>query len=269
MTHFEAFLYGMVQGLTEYLPVSSSAHLVLLPRVLKHADPGLAFDVFLHLGTLLATLYYFRKDWVAIWKTLPPPFGTGKKIAASPLPWHFLVMATIPALAVGYIFHHAAETVFRSNWITAATMATGGILLYCSDQFFSRRRNLTTLQMRDILWVGACQCLAIIPGFSRSGSTIMGGRFLGFDRASAARLSFLMSMPVTAAAVVYEMRKWHELASSTIGLTQLVVAGVSAFVFGILAIGGLLKLVKTNSFLGFVIYRLGFAVAVLWAFGLY
>lgn len=244
----EAILYGAVQGLTEYLPISSSAHLILLPHFLGETDPGLAFDVFLHLGTLLATLLYFRSDWLAVLK--------GR------VSWKPIALATLPALGMGALLHHAVESIFRGTGVLVFTLSLGGLILYLADRLCGRSRDLSVLTWRDAIWIGVAQCFALVPGVSRSGSTITAGRLLGFDRAAAARFSFLISAPVTGAAVLFEIRKWSELAGGPVGIPALVAAGIAAFVFGWIAIGGLLRMLRRFGYLSFAIYRVVLAIVV-------
>lgn len=271
MTLLEAVLYGAVQGITEYLPVSSSAHLILLPRFLSTADPGLAFDVFLHLGTLIATLAYFWKDWREILVRTPwvgPRLGAPRSEAGfATASWDRIVLVTLPVLIAGALFHRQAETIFRGNQVLIATLVLGAILLVSVDSWAARRRDLGSLRPVDALVVGVAQCLALIPGMSRSGSTIMGARLVGLDRASAARFSFLASAPVTLAAIVFELRKWPELVSGPVGLGPLLVAGFCAFLFGILAIGFLLRLLRRFGYLSFAIYRVLLAGAIFYLLG--
>jgi undecaprenyl-diphosphatase len=259
MTYLEALLYGAVQGITEYLPISSSAHLILLPKFMGTRDPGLAFDVFLHLGTLAATLAYFWREWRQVFVTLPfigrPPHSGG-------VSWKPIALATLPALLAGAILHGWVETVFRGETVIMVTLVLGGVLLYASDRFARGDRAIEGLSLKDALWIGIAQCFALVPGISRSGSTITGGRILGFDRATAARFSFLISAPVTGAAIVFEMRKWPELVNGPVGWDALLLAGVSSFVFGCIAIGGLMRMLKRFGYLSFAVYRIGLAVAI-------
>lgn len=271
MGYFEAFLYGAVQGLTEYLPVSSSAHLALLPRFLNSPDPGLAFDVFLHLGTLIATLAYFRKDWMDLARTLPGighwfPQRNGKEAAI--LDWKWVAYGTIPALVSGALLHKWVESSFRGNGVIAGALAVGGVLLYVADRYCRNERVMADLGKRDAWIVGFVQCLSLVPGFSRSGSTIMAGRFLHFDRTTAARFSFLLSAPVTAAALLFELRHWRNLFSSGISVGPLILTALSSFAFGWIAIGGLLRLVRSFGYLGFAVYRVLLACVILGVLGL-
>lgn len=254
----EALLYGAVQGLTEYLPVSSSAHLLILPKILGKPDPGLAFDVFLHSGTFLATVLYFRRDWYQLFQR------------SSPL-WKWVTIGTIPAVVAALLAQPLIRTVLREPIVTILALSVGGLLLWGIDVWATRKqqrlKEMTDISLKDAAGIGLFQALALIPGMSRSGSTIMGGRFLGYSRESATRISFLLSAPITFAALVHEGKAFFshptEWAQADVSVSFLVVGAVSAFVFGWLAIAGLLRLVKTTSFSVFAIYRLLLA-AFLW-----
>ncbi len=264
MTLWQAVLYGAVQGITEYLPISSSAHLILLPRFLGIQEPGIAFDVFLHLGTLFATLIYFRREWWALATTLP---WVGPKLPPAPLDvetlsWRWVAIGTLPALMVGALGHRWIETVLRGNGVLVFTLAFGGILLWASDAFAKKERPLPTIGLREALGVGLFQCLALVPGMSRSGSTILGGRLLGLSRGAAAKFSFLLSAPVTAAALLFKLKDLRQLAEEQIGLLPLVVAGFASFAFGWLAISALLSLVRRFGFSGYAIYRVLLAIVI-------
>lgn len=249
MQIWESILYGFVQGVSEYLPISSSAHLILLPHFLGHEDPGLAFDVFLHLGTLGATLTYFWREWLVLLKN--------PKVEAPPI-----ILATIPALVVGAALHHWIKTALRGTEIISFALAIGGILLFAVDRFSRGMDSDRGISLKKAFLIGVAQCMALIPGMSRSGSTIIGGRLLGLSREASARFSFMISAPVVAAALVFELKDFREM---TVGLNDpaiLVAGGVSSFVFGMLSIGGLLALLRRVSFLGFAIYRIALAVLV-------
>lgn len=251
----EAILYGAVQGITEYLPVSSSAHLILLPRFLGTEDPGLAFDVFLHLGTLLATLVYFWREWRDIF------------LLRSRGILQAIVLGTLPALVVGALLHHAIEEHLRSPMVMVWSLSLGGIVLFAADRLSKRGRTVASIGFRDALFVGVFQCLALIPGVSRSGSTITAGRLVGLERGDAARFSFLLSAPVTAAAILFELRHFRELAGSlgadgTGGGGALVAGLFSSFFFGCLAISGLLKLLRRYGYLIFALYRICLAIVI-------
>jgi undecaprenyl-diphosphatase len=264
MTLLQALLYGAVQGVTEYLPISSSAHLILLPRFMGIHEPGLAFDVFLHVGTLFATLGYFWRDWMSILGGVRQPSAFLREPARGAR-WKSIAIATVPALVAGLLLKRWIETVFRGNGVLMVTLALGGILLYAFDRLMPRGKRLESMSPRDSLIVGLTQCLALVPGMSRSGSTMMGGRWLGLDRADAARFSFLMSAPVTAAAIVLKV---PDLEIGAIGLGPLLVAGFSSFFFGVLAIGGLLRMLRRFGYFSFAVYRVALAITIWQVLGL-
>jgi len=260
MGHFEAILYGLVQGATEYLPVSSSAHLLILPRVLGTADPGLAFDVILHLGTLLATAVYFLKDWLAIARNPVPKARVEGGFAH--LSWVHLIIGTIPAVLAGLLLNHWIQDHTRSLKVLWFTIPVFGVLLWWVDRVKPMNRKLEDAGLKDMFLIGCMQSLALVPGVSRSGSTITASRLLGFSRAESARISFLLSLPVTLGAIVYEARHWHELVASVQGVTPLLLALLSALVFGALAIHILIKWVSRTSYAVFAVYRVILAAVI-------
>jgi undecaprenyl-diphosphatase len=274
-----ALILGLVQGLTEYLPVSSSAHLILTPRFLGVQDPGLAFDVFLHLGTLLATLIYFRADWSMVLRTFPwrifnPAHSRATWVkwrealpsGESPL-WLLIAAGTLPVLLVGALAHHWIETVLRGNAVLAVALVAGGLVLFGVDRFAPSSRKIDSLKLRDAFWVGLIQCFALIPGVSRSGSTMIAGRMVGLERGAAARFSFLLSAPVTLAALVFELRKFGSLLESVSGVWPLLLGAGAAYISGWLAIDGLLRLLQRFGFLAFAIYRIVLAVLIVSVLG--
>src|SRR6202051_4635566 len=243
---FQAIILGTVQGLTEFLPVSSSAHLILVPWLLRWQDPGLAFDVVLHLGTLLALLVYYWREWLDL--GLSPADGR-------PLPRRLLfllIVASVPGAIIGVLLEKQAETIFRSPVLIAGTLATLGVILWAADAFGSKKRKIGDLTFVDALLIGLSQALAIIPGVSRSGSTITTARILGIERADAANFSFLMAPPIIAGAGLKEAHKaFHS------GLTPQLGWGFAASaVFGLIAIVWLLSYVRTHTYRPFAIYRI-------------
>ncbi len=260
----DAVLYGLVQGVTEYLPVSSSAHLILLPKFLGHEDPGITFDVFLHLGTLCATLLYFWRDW---WELLHPAKVKENLAKRNGVSLFLLVIATVPAVLAGILIHKQAETIFRGEGVIVVTLILGGIMLYAADRFTKRKRHIDALTWKDALGIGLFQCLSLVPGISRSGSTMTGGRLFGLERGASARFSFLMSAPITAGAILFELKKnGSVLFSGDIEASILLVAFFSTFFFGVVSIGFLMKLLKRFGFLSFAIYRVALSVLVYFIF---
>jgi len=276
-TAFHAIILGLVQGVAEYLPISSSAHLILLPRFLGVTDPGLGFDVLLHVGTLFATLAFFWRDWSGLisdgwrhaWGDLRSLMGLRlPALVGRELPWFSVVLATVPALVAGALLHGWVKTVFRGNAVMAVALVVGGVALYAADRLTHGGRRLQKSTLRDYLWVGVAQCFALVPGVSRSGSTLIGGRLAGLSREAAARFSFLISAPVTLAAIVFELRHWDEIVASASGWQNLMLGTLAAFVAGWLAIGGLLKFLRRFGFLSFAVYRVILAVAIVLVLGL-
>jgi undecaprenyl-diphosphatase len=253
MTVFQAVVLGLVQGLAEFLPISSSAHLVLTPWVFGWSDPGLSFDVALHLGTLVAVLWYFRAEWVKLTQSAFALIRTRRVDTEEKRRFLYLVIATIPAAIGGVLLEDYAETTFRSPALMAVTLMVMGVVLWAVDRYAPRDRPLAALTLKDAVAVGLAQVLALIPGVSRSGSTMTAGRALRLDRQSAAVFSFLMSMPVTAAAAALKV---PELLRAE-GITATLVAGViSAALSSWLAIAVLLRYISRHSFGVFAVYRL-------------
>ncbi|HEX6574511.1 MAG TPA: undecaprenyl-diphosphatase UppP [Gemmatimonadaceae bacterium] len=260
MTIFQAIVLGLIQGLTEFLPISSSAHLTLAPIVFGWKDPGLAFDVALHFGTLIAVLWYFRKQWAELIVAAGQILSTRRVDTPEKKRVVFLILATIPGAIGGLLLEDKAETVFRAPAITAWALMIMGFLLWLVDRVSSQARHLDRMRWTDALLIGLAQVIALVPGVSRSGSTITAGRALSLDRQSAAVFSFLMSMPIIAAAVVL---KGREVIAAG-GVTPQVVAGVlAAAVSSWLAIAILLRYVSRHSYGIFALYRLILGLAVL------
>src|SRR6478672_9555988 len=260
MTIFQALVLGILQGLTEFLPVSSSAHLALAPYLFGWQDPGLAFDVALHFGTLVAILWYFRKEWGELVAAAVRVIRKRKAETPEEKRVVFLIIATIPGAIGGLLLEKKAETVFRAPALTATMLIVMGIVLWAVDKFAAQDRKIDGMRWIDSLLIGLAQVAALVPGVSRSGATISAGRGLRFDRQSAAVFSFLMSMPIIAAAVVL---KGPEVLKSG-GLSIEVVVGVLASaISGWLAISVLLKFVRTRSYGIFALYRVLLGLAVL------
>jgi undecaprenyl-diphosphatase len=260
MTVFQAVVLGLVQGLAEFLPISSSAHLVLTPWVFGWSDPGLAFDVALHVGTLVAVLWYFRAEWVRLTQSAIDLVRTRRADTDEKRRFLFLVVATIPAAVAGVLLEDYAETTFRSPALMAVTLMVMGVLLWAVDRYANTSRPLSALKLRDSVLIGLAQVLALVPGVSRSGSTMTAGRALKLDRQSAAVFSFLMSMPVTAAAAVLKVPSLLRAE----GISPTLIAGViSAAISSWLAIAVLLRYVSRHSFGVFALYRLVLGVVIL------
>jgi len=262
-----AAIMGIVQGLTEFLPISSSAHLIVIPRLLGWNDAFIdstAFDVMLHLGTLAALLVYFRADLVRLLRAW---FGSilDRRLDGDPdrlLAW-LLVVSVIPAAILGAAFEGFFDQTFREHyeWI-ALFAAVGAALLWLGERRRSAVRTVEQIQLRDAVTIGAAQALALFPGISRSGITIATGMLLGISREAAARFSFLMAVPVIAGAGLWKARTLVGAGISDAETGQLLVGVVTSAIFGFIAIATLLRFLRTNPTTVFVVYRIGFAILI-------
>lgn len=260
MSLIQIIVLSLIQGLTEFLPVSSSAHLILGSRVFSWPDQGLVFDVATHLGTLLAVLVYFRKD---LWGMLTPWFRASDHDEASRKLGLTLVIASIPAIVAGWLLHGWVESALRDIRVIAFSTIGFGLLLWWAEARFARHKLLQDMNMKSGIIIGLAQVLALVPGTSRSGITITMGRMLGFSADSAARFSFLLSIPVIAAAGGYGLLRmvWHEAA---IDWSQFGLAVALSALAGWLCIAAFLALLQRVGLLPFVIYRLALGGALLW-----
>ncbi|MGH7836361.1 MAG: undecaprenyl-diphosphate phosphatase [Candidatus Binataceae bacterium] len=248
-----AIVLGIVQGLTEFLPVSSSAHLIIVPWILKWEDPGLAFDVALHLGTLLALLIFYWRNWLEMGAALVNGDRANRRLLT------MLVVASVPGAIIGVLLEKAAETTFRSPWIIGVTLAIMGLALWYFDRVEPQKRTIHEIGLLDAILIGLSQAVAIIPGVSRSGATITVARILRLERTDAANFSFLMATPIIAGAGLLEGR--HLL---RMGLGADVTAGfVASAIFGLLAIAGLIRFVRTRTYGLFAWYRVALAALVI------
>lgn len=253
MNFVQATVLGVVQGLTEFLPISSSAHLLIVPRLLGWRDPGAAFTAVIQLGTMLAVLLYFWRDIVRIAVTwLRSLFDRELRHHLDARMGWYIGLGTIPISVVGLAFDSAIEGPARNLWINATSLVVMGLVLMVAEWAGRQKREVGDLNMRDGLLIGAFQCLALIPGSSRSGSTITGGLFLGYTREAAARYSFLLSIPAVVLSGLFELRKVGEGGVPVAGTA---VATVVSFAVGYASIAWLLRFLVRHSTLVFVYYR--------------
>lgn len=264
MNTFQAFILGLVQGVTEFLPISSSAHLVLVPWLFHWPDPGLAFDVFLHLGTFLALAIYFFRDWLnlmhaGVLSVVERRIGYQRDRI---LFW-YIVWGTVPAAVAGLLLHEYVEAHFRAPLLMAVTLSSVGFLLYWVDGKYPPIRHLDEMTFRDAIWIGIAQACAIVPGVSRSGATMLMGRLLGMHREDAARFSFLLSMPIVLAANVFEMKDMLDLVNQGLSWGYLITGLVASTVFGLLSIHFLLGYLRSADFRVFAWYRMFIAIVIL------
>jgi undecaprenyl-diphosphatase len=252
VTSLQAIILGIVQGLAEFLPISSSAHLALTPWVLGWSDPGLAFDVALHIGTLVAVVWYFRNELVSLLRAATQIVHTRKVVTVEQRRVILLIIATIPAALAGPLLEDLAESTFRSPLIIGWALILLGLILWIVDRVASARRPITEMTWRDALFIGIAQVFALIPGVSRSGATMTGGRMLGIDRNSSAAFSFMMSIPIIGAAAVLKLPDIFANGGFTV---QLIAGIIASAISGVFAITVLLRYVSKHSYGVFALYR--------------
>jgi len=259
VTTLQAIVLGVVQGLGEFLPISSSGHLIVVPWLMGWPEHGLSFDVSLHVGTLAAVLYAFFDDWRRL-------LGAGLRGVLSRHPFAdpdsrllwLLAMASVPGAVAGFLLEEKAESAFRSPALVAAAMAVMGLVLLVADRSARGTADARGVTVRDALLIGAAQALAIIPGVSRSGATISMGLLLGYRREEAARFSFLLATPIVLGAAALKSRYLFAPGQAV----QVLAGMATAAVFGFASIRFLLAYVRTRDYLPFVYYRWIFAALV-------
>jgi undecaprenyl-diphosphatase len=252
-----AALLGVVQGLTEFIPISSTAHLRIVPALFGVDDPGADYTAVLQLGTLLAVLVYFGKDLVNVAGAM----FTSPKSAEGRLPW-LLAVGTVPIVICGLLLKKYVENELRSLYVIAIALITVGLIMAVIDRFAAGRgstRPLAEITYMDALLVGLAQTLALVPGVSRSGSTICMALLLGFSRSDSARFSFLLSIPAVAGAGILEAR----VTFAKFAMTPILVGVATAFVTGYLTISWLIKWLGSHDLIGFAVYRVLIGIAML------
>jgi undecaprenyl-diphosphatase len=261
----EAIVLGIVQGLTEFLPISSTGHLRIVPAFLGWEDPGAAFTAVTQLGTMAAVLLFFREDLRRIgraWLRSLRDRSARRELDAR-LGW-YIVLGTIPIGIFGVLFKDQIETGARDLYLIGVTLILLGLVLLAAEKVGKRTRTIEQVQARDGLAIGFAQALALIPGVSRSGATITAGLFLGLDRTTAARFSFLLSVPAVVLSGLLELGSiLSGEEGQHVGLGNLVIATVLAFVSGYAAIAWLLRFLTSHSMVVFVVYRVALGVLVL------
>ena len=261
MDNLHLLILSVVQGLTEFLPISSSAHLVLLPSLLNWPDHGLVLDVALHFGSLLAVAYYFRHEIIRMFYAWIRSLSGGEADQDSLLAW-WVIIGTFPTIVVGFLLQDIVEVFARAPWIIAFASIFFGLLLLLADRIAIRQRDEFSLTLKDVLIIGCSQVLALIPGTSRSGITITLGLFLGLTRKAAARFSFLLAMPVIfASGVLQSVRMFTEV--SPIGWGDLGIGILLSALSAGLCIHYFLRLVERTGMLPFVIYRVLLGILIL------
>lgn len=258
-----ALFLGFVEGLTEFIPVSSTGHLILLIEGLKFpAPPGRVFEVFIQIGAILAVMVLYRSK---IFKTITglPKDPTARRFALN------IIIGTIPALVLGAIFHSFIKTVLYNPLIIAVTLILGGIIILLFDKKFSNptAENVDDITPKQAAIIGLCQSVALIPGVSRSGATIMGSLAMGLSRAAAAEFSFFLAMPVMFCAVIYDVIKnWDALISSVDNIGLMLTGLVGAFVTALLVVKAVVGFISRHGFTPFAWYRIGLGIFAFFIF---
>lgn len=266
MDIIQSIILGVIQGITEFLPISSSGHLILIPKLFGWEDAGLSFTIALHWGTLFGVVGYFYKDWLLIFKlalfknrvkseeTIASMDAFNKNIL------FFLIIATLPGAIAGYLLEDSAETIFRNPILVAITLITAGTFLYFTDLFGKKNKNTRHITLKTALLVGIAQAMAIIPGISRSGITISMALLLGLNRKDAARFSFLLATPIILGAGIIKISDILDTSIDIIFITGFFASAIAGF----LSIKWLLKYIQTKSYFIFVIYRIILGIVFLW-----
>jgi undecaprenyl-diphosphatase len=252
----KAVVLGIIQGLTEFLPISSSAHLRIFPELFGWGDPGAAFTAVIQIGTELAVLIYFRKD---IWRIgnawVRSLFKAEYRGSIDARMGWFIIIGSLPIVVLGVLLKDVIERDFRNLWIVGCTLIVLGIVLGIADRVGRTDRTIKKITLKDAVLMGAAQALALIPGVSRSGATISMGRFLGFEREAATRFAFLLAIPAVVGAGLFELKDIPN-GHNDFGWGPTIVGTVVSFIVGYAAIAWLLRYVSTRSYTPFVIYRI-------------
>ncbi len=272
MSYIQALILGLLQGLTEFLPVSSSAHIEILGRLAGWGDPGAAFTAIIQLGTEAAVVVYFWRDIVRIvskWFQQWGSRGIGMKDPDVRMGW-LVIIGTIPIAVVGILAKDTIESVFRNLWLVALVMILFGILLWLADMLGRRQKPLEQMTYRDGIWIGIAQILSLIPGVSRSGATTGMGLALGYTRPAAARYSFLIAIPAVLLSGLFELYNALKGKTATtggqvleLGWGETALATIVAFVIGYAVIRYFMRYIEHRSFLPFIVYRLVLGVVLL------
>lgn len=265
MDLLQIFVLALAQGLTEFLPISSSAHLILIPQLTDWQDQGLAFDVAVHVGTLSAVLFYFRKDLKPMLLDWLKSLSTRKQTANSTLAWG-VILGTIPVGLTGLLFKDFIETSLRSPLVIATTTILFALALWWADSQGKRERDEHTITIKDILIIGCAQALALVPGTSRSGITITAGLMLGLTRAGAARFSFLLSIPAILLPGLLKTLDLVQSGNTHIEWSNLITGAILSGITAFMVIHFFIKLLDKTGMLPYVLYRLALGTFLFFLF---
>ncbi len=259
MEIIKCIILGIVQGIGEFLPISSSAHLILVPFLLGWEESSMAFDIALHFGTLMAVLVIFFKEWWNLFIGAVKKVTKGKNSTENKMFW-YLVIATIPGAVIGLLLEDVVEGFFRKQyWLIALSLAIMGVLIYVGDKWadkhYRKQVEFKNISLKQAFIVGCSQALAVIPGFSRSGTTILTGRLVGMSKEAITKFTFLLSVPIIAGATILKLPDLEITLSTILGI-------FTSFVVGVISIKFLLKYIKNHDFSVFAFYRVIIAILV-------
>ncbi len=266
MSIIHAIILGIIEGITEFLPISSTGHLTIAEKLLGYQidDPALtAFTAFIQVGATLATVLYFRKDIVRVLVAWFKGITGGSKDTPDYRMGWAIIVGSIPIAIVGLAFKSQIETGLRSLWYVAWALILWSLVMYWAERNATQKRHEKSTTWKDTLFVGVAQCIALIPGVSRSGATISAGFLRGFDRMTATRLSFFLSIPALIAAGILEAVTKASDISERIGWQPTIVATVVSFVVAYIAVAWLLKFIATHSYKSFIVYRVALGVLLM------
>ena len=260
MEIIKSIILGIVQGVGEFLPISSSAHLILVPYLFNWGESSLAFDVALHFGTLMAVIVIFFKSWWDLFIGAINKVIKKKDSNENKMFW-YLVIATIPGAVIGLLLDNIVETVFRKQiWLIALALAVMGVLIFLGDKWASKHYKkeveFENISLKQAFLIGLSQSLAIIPGFSRSGTTILTGRLLGVSKEGVTKFTFLLSVPIIVGATIFKL-------GDLVFTTEVIIGILTSFIVGILSIKFLLSYIKKHDFSIFAFYRVILAIIVI------
>ncbi len=261
MIELQIIILGMIQGITEFLPISSSAHLILVPQIFNWPDQKIHHDIAVHVGTLGAVIFYLRNDIVDLMKDIA--FSLSQQKSRQEFLYMKIIISTMPAIVVGFLVYNYLIDYFRNMQLIAYSCIIFGLVLFIADKYSQSKKIWSNITFKDAIVIGIFQCFAFIPGASRAGVTITGSRLLGFSRESAAIYSMLLSIPIIFASLVLVLPDFFAESKNNFNLIEILVSSLISFITAFLSIKFMIALVKRSTFSLFVIYRVILGIVIL------